>query len=375
MVDDGKEATSVNNIKELNEYNIYNYTGTPATNLQGTNLQGTNLQGTNLQRNQQTCPVNIKQEGGNSNRYCIHYKGNTDCATNNKGIQNFLCKRPTDGTVDKECLKYFNHNYGIEGGDQNTDIKMNSIIIAIKKNPEVLWKNNQCKQLFINYIENWGLKNLLVFYQKKFQSLVSDPIVGVGENFQDAVEIIKALRNLVEIPQEEEQYKPQEEEQYTPQEEEQYTTVEEEYDSFCKCADTKYGCCPDGVIAKKHKYDNCCTVEEEVVSKKMVGGCSGTQFGCCPDGITAKQNIGGTNCNISGCSTSQFGCCADGITARCDSIGSNCNQNPTEIPDTGPYNRSVYVYDNRNTKNCPKCPNMDDYIKKDEIPCWGCNLK
>ena len=29
---------------------------------------------------------------------------------------------------------------------------------------------------------------------------------------------------------------------------------------------------------------------------KPIGGCSGTRYGCCPNGVTARRNLAGINC-------------------------------------------------------------------------------
>ena len=29
---------------------------------------------------------------------------------------------------------------------------------------------------------------------------------------------------------------------------------------------------------------------------KPIGGCAGTRYGCCPNGVTARRNFAGTNC-------------------------------------------------------------------------------
>ena len=31
---------------------------------------------------------------------------------------------------------------------------------------------------------------------------------------------------------------------------------------------------------------------------KEIGGCAGTQYGCCPDGVTAKKDADGSNCAV-----------------------------------------------------------------------------
>jgi hypothetical protein len=88
------------------------------------------------------------------------------------------------------------------------------------------------------------------------------------------------------------------------------------------CADTQYGCCPDGVTSKNDANGSNCAI----------GGCAGTQYGCCPDGVTYK-NVDGTNCSpyppppIGGCAGTQYGCCPDNVTAKM-ADGSNCAPYP-----------------------------------------------
>jgi hypothetical protein len=82
------------------------------------------------------------------------------------------------------------------------------------------------------------------------------------------------------------------------------------------------------------------------------GDCAQTLFGCCPDGTNSKVNFYGTNCPsyhpgpgypitptpllpippppgpgpkpIGGCSVTQYGCCPDNTRPKVDSNGSNC---------------------------------------------------
>lgn len=94
------------------------------------------------------------------------------------------------------------------------------------------------------------------------------------------------------------------------------------------------------------------------------GNCAETTFGCCPDGINSKINFYGTNCPayrpgpgyypnapltpqpgqngkpqssyltpgpgpnppkpIGGCAGSRYGCCANNQTPKMDALGSNC---------------------------------------------------
>ena len=38
------------------------------------------------------------------------------------------------------------------------------------------------------------------------------------------------------------------------------------------------------------------------------------------------------------------------------------------------YQNNCYKDQNNATAGCPTTPDMAKYIKKDQIPCWGCNL-
>ena len=71
------------------------------------------------------------------------------------------------------------------------------------------------------------------------------------------------------------------------------------------------------------------TVDVKPKRHHLIGGCSGTRYGCCPDGYIAKNDYRGSNCHtrhhlIGGCSGTRFGCCPDGYTAKNNHRGSNC---------------------------------------------------
>jgi len=92
------------------------------------------------------------------------------------------------------------------------------------------------------------------------------------------------------------------------------------------CAGTRFGCCDDGVTAKRNFYGkNCPSSPKPHHHKDIIGGCAGTQYGCCDDNTTAKVDVNGTNCqNIGGCAGTQYGCCDDGTTVKVDVNGTNC---------------------------------------------------
>lgn len=73
------------------------------------------------------------------------------------------------------------------------------------------------------------------------------------------------------------------------------------------CAETHFGCCPDGVNSKMNIFgSNCSGYGRDKVSEpvpapaprvpKYIGGCAGTIFGCCANGETPKMDKEGTNC-------------------------------------------------------------------------------
>jgi hypothetical protein len=68
-----------------------------------------------------------------------------------------------------------------------------------------------------------------------------------------------------------------------------------------KCAQTTFGCCPDGVTSKVNYYGTNCPgfVPQPAPAPsppKPIGGCAGTRYGCCPDGTTSRADVFGTNC-------------------------------------------------------------------------------
>jgi hypothetical protein len=85
------------------------------------------------------------------------------------------------------------------------------------------------------------------------------------------------------------------------------------------CAQTLFGCCPDGINSKVNFYGTNCPSYQPgpgypitptplpptppppgpgPTPPKPIGGCSGTQYGCCPNNITPKINTIGSNCII-----------------------------------------------------------------------------
>ncbi|XP_055695924.1 papilin isoform X3 [Lutzomyia longipalpis] len=99
------------------------------------------------------------------------------------------------------------------------------------------------------------------------------------------------------------------------------------------CAATKHGCCPDGITAAegpKHKGckkedtectgETCTTPEPKVTEESSVTDakfCAQSTYGCCPDGISEATGENFHGCDIideADCTKSFYGCCPDGRT-------------------------------------------------------------
>ena len=77
------------------------------------------------------------------------------------------------------------------------------------------------------------------------------------------------------------------------------------------CAQTTFGCCPDGVNSKVNFYGTNCPGYRPVPGyptplpsppgpgpspPKPIGGCAGTRYGCCPNDQTPTITPQGSNC-------------------------------------------------------------------------------
>ena len=78
------------------------------------------------------------------------------------------------------------------------------------------------------------------------------------------------------------------------------------------CAQTAFGCCPDGVNSKINYYGTNCPGYKPGPGyyptppppppgpgprpPKPIGGCAGTRYGCCPNNQTPRIDIQGSNC-------------------------------------------------------------------------------
>ena len=132
------------------------------------------------------------------------------------------------------------------------------------------------------------------------------------------------------------------------------------------CAQTTFGCCPNGMDSKINFYGTNCPgylpppppvhvltppppvhilpppphalpppphpiypVPKPLPQLTPIGGCAGTRYGCCPNNVTAKINEVGSNCiskQIGGCAGTRYGCCPNNVTAKINEVGSNCIQ-------------------------------------------------
>ena len=50
------------------------------------------------------------------------------------------------------------------------------------------------------------------------------------------------------------------------------------------------------IIMLSKNHNNSSKQSNGTVYVKPIGGCSGTRYGCCPNGVTARRNLAGTNC-------------------------------------------------------------------------------
>jgi len=129
-----------------------------------------------------------------------------------------------------------------------------------------------------------------------------------------------------------------------------------------KCKDTQFGCCNDGVTAKRDPVGRGCPFtpvewnnrdeyyrydyERERERRRrerqhrynpypIIGGCGGTIYGCCDDMTTPRENWYGTNCPgyrpsptpptpVGACATTKYGCCPGSTTIARNKHGTNC---------------------------------------------------
>ena len=85
------------------------------------------------------------------------------------------------------------------------------------------------------------------------------------------------------------------------------------------CANTTYGCCPDGFFAATGAFNEGCM---EYTT------CQDTRHGCCRDGHTTAQGRNFEGCPKNVCAQTLFGCCDDGETPA-EGVGeeTKCEEN------------------------------------------------
>ena len=99
-----------------------------------------------------------------------------------------------------------------------------------------------------------------------------------------------------------------------------HITVIQTTETQTTCAQTAFGCCPDGINSKINYYGTNCpgyrpgygpnyghsTLYYPTTNPpppgpgptppKPIGGCAGTRYGCCPNNKTTKIDSQGSNC-------------------------------------------------------------------------------
>ena len=85
------------------------------------------------------------------------------------------------------------------------------------------------------------------------------------------------------------------------------------------CANTTYGCCPDGFFAATGAFNEGCMEYKT---------CEDTRYGCCRDGYTTAEGRNFEGCPKNVCEKTLFGCCDDGETpAEGAGEESKCEEN------------------------------------------------
>merc|ERR1711991_738252 len=92
--------------------------------------------------------------------------------------------------------------------------------------------------------------------------------------------------------------------------------------------------------------------QEEVIrferETNLLKGCKYTQYGCCPDGQTNRKDVQGSNCLRYPNPVQPYSNQDNNYVINSNSEQNikyvTDTQNPYEIPDNGPFNRTLYLY-------------------------------
>ena len=360
---------------------------------------------------QQTCkPVNFKKQDDGTFCY-VNSKGNLICNHNS-----IYCNNEK---IENKCQKN-DIKYGI---DNNLDSAINTLLDYLNTNSNNMKEN--CVPVVKEYINKWGLKPHLNKYYNLFSriafddpspkarayfssnSLLINVMIKISED-TDTEETINEIQQeetingiqqeetinglqqeeiINELQQEEIINKLQQEETINElqqeetinklQQEETINKLQQEYNDIIL---------QENNIGLQEEDINIIQEEEKIRfqnEEQILNSCQYSQYGCCPDGKTNRYDIKGSNCLKYPNPVQPYSNQNNNYV-----LNSNENQNITyvtnpqntkEIPDNGPFNRTLYIYnqenDKKNTGDCQKCPDMSKYIRKDKIPCWGCNLE
>mmetsp|Transcript_46924 Transcript_46924/g.92369 ORF Transcript_46924/g.92369 Transcript_46924/m.92369 type:complete len:443 (+) Transcript_46924:25-1353(+) len=112
------------------------------------------------------------------------------------------------------------------------------------------------------------------------------------------------------------------------------------------CANSQYGCCPDGSSAKGWYGEGCPSKQASTMppttkppTPKAVN-CATTKFGCCPNGFPATGPLKGQGCTglpptpapkAVNCAATPFGCCSNGTPAPGPTFGAGCTDGTAPV--------------------------------------------
>ena len=342
------------------------------------------LDESNRSENQQTCkPVNFKKQDDGTFCY-VNSKGNLICNQNSIYCNN----EKIDNKCQKDDIKY--------GIDINLDSAINTLLDYLNTNSNNMKEN--CVPVVKEYINKWGLKPHLKKYYNLFSriafddpspkarayfssnSLLINVMIQISEdtNTEETINELKKEETINELKKEETINELKQEETINELQQEELCNLPQQEDNDIIPQENNFGLQEEDINIiqqeEKIRFQN----EDQIIKS-----CQYSQYGCCPDGKTNRYDIKGSNCLKYPNPVQPYSNQNSNYV-----LNSNENQNITyvtnpqntkEIPDNGPFNRTLYIYNQennkKNTENCPKCPDMSKYIRKDKIPCWGCNLE